>query len=140
MQTFLPYPDFAKSAAALDNRRLGKQRVEVLQILKALSGETEAWQNHPAVKMWCGHEYSLVTYSLVICNEWVKRGYKDTCTDKILSLGSKYFRIPDNIYTSPAFDTQLNLSHQSNLIRKDPTFYGPKFPGIPSDLPYVWPV
>ena len=34
MQTFLPYPDFARSAAVLDRQRLGKQRVEVLQILK----------------------------------------------------------------------------------------------------------
>ena len=36
MQTFLPYPDFARSAQALDMRRLGKQRVEVLQILGTL--------------------------------------------------------------------------------------------------------
>ncbi len=26
MQTFLPYPDFTKSAQCLDNKRLGKQR------------------------------------------------------------------------------------------------------------------
>ena len=37
MQTFLPYPDFAKSAMCLDNKRLGKQRIECLQILKALN-------------------------------------------------------------------------------------------------------
>lgn len=36
MQTFLPYKSFEQSAACLDNKRLGKQRVEVLQILKAL--------------------------------------------------------------------------------------------------------
>ena len=36
MQTFLPYPDFAESAKVLDNKRLGKQRVECLQIMKAL--------------------------------------------------------------------------------------------------------
>jgi len=28
MQTFLPYPDFARSAAVLDRQRLGKQRLE----------------------------------------------------------------------------------------------------------------
>lgn len=28
MQTFLPYPDFKKSAQCLDYRRLGKQRVD----------------------------------------------------------------------------------------------------------------
>ena len=33
MQTFLPFPDFQQSAAVLDRVRLGKQRVEALQIL-----------------------------------------------------------------------------------------------------------
>jgi hypothetical protein len=36
VQTFLPYPDFAASAAALDTL-LGKQRVEALQVLRALT-------------------------------------------------------------------------------------------------------
>ena len=39
MQTFLPYPDFKQSAACLDYRRLGKQRVEGVQILKKILGE-----------------------------------------------------------------------------------------------------
>ena len=38
MQTFLPYPDFKKSASCLDYKRLGKQRVEGLQILNAIQG------------------------------------------------------------------------------------------------------
>lgn len=37
MQTFVPFPDFARSAAVLDDKRLGKQRVEVLQIVRALT-------------------------------------------------------------------------------------------------------
>ena len=40
MQTFLPYPDFKKSASCLDYKRLGKQRVEGLQILNAIQGDT----------------------------------------------------------------------------------------------------
>lgn len=36
MQTFLPYPSFDLCARVLDDKRLGKQRVECLQILKAL--------------------------------------------------------------------------------------------------------
>ena len=39
VNTFLPYPDFVKSAKALDYKRLGKQRVEAWQILRALRGE-----------------------------------------------------------------------------------------------------
>jgi len=37
-------------------------------------------------------------------------------------------------------DAALHRSHQSALLRKDPEFYGPRFPGVPDDLPYVWPV
>jgi len=37
-------------------------------------------------------------------------------------------------------DTALHRSHQSALLRKDPQRYGPSFPGVPDDLPYVWPV
>lgn len=49
MQTFLPFPSFIESARVLDNKRLCKQRVECLQILKALHDPSYGWQNHPAV-------------------------------------------------------------------------------------------
>ena len=60
MQTFLPFSDFEKSAKALDYRRLGKQRIEAYQIWKVLTGQTTAWKNHPAVKMWQGYEQALL--------------------------------------------------------------------------------
>jgi hypothetical protein len=37
-------------------------------------------------------------------------------------------------------DSALHRSHQSALLRKDPELYRPWFPGVPDDLPYVWPV
>ena len=59
MQTFLPYESFAESAKVLDWRRLGKQRVEGMQIIKAITGEKrldgkpyKGWINHPASVMW----------------------------------------------------------------------------------------
>lgn len=36
MQTFLPHKDFSISASILDDKRLGKQRVEALQIYNVL--------------------------------------------------------------------------------------------------------
>ena len=36
MQTFLPYDDFVLSLDCLDYRRLGKQRVESMQLLNAM--------------------------------------------------------------------------------------------------------
>ena len=52
MQTFLPYPDFRASAQVLDRRRLGKQRVEALQVLRGLIVPGYGWRRHPAVRMW----------------------------------------------------------------------------------------
>jgi len=33
MQTFVPYANFSESAKVLDRQRLGKQRVETLQVM-----------------------------------------------------------------------------------------------------------
>jgi len=47
MQTFLPYPDVEASARVLDTKRLGKQRVECLQVLRGLTIPTYGWCHHP---------------------------------------------------------------------------------------------
>jgi hypothetical protein len=83
MQTFLPYPSFSESAKVLDNKRLGKQRVEAYQILRVLCGESTGWQHHPAVKMWKGFEWALWSYGQDICIEWIRRGFKDTVLTKL---------------------------------------------------------
>ena len=44
MQTFLPYPDFIASARVLDSKRLGKQRVEALQVLRGLIRPGYGWR------------------------------------------------------------------------------------------------
>ena len=62
VNTFLPWPDYNKTAKSLDDKRLGKQRVEALQILRANLGLTKGWRNHPAAVMWRGHEGSLIEY------------------------------------------------------------------------------
>ena len=46
VQTFLPDPDFVATARLLDGRRLGKQRVEALQILRALHRQSYGWKAH----------------------------------------------------------------------------------------------
>ena len=139
MQTFLPYPDFSKSAHCLDMKRLGKQRVEVLQILKSLK-EGGGWQNHPAVKMWKGYEEALVLYGEVICDVWTEKGYKDTCLDKIYKIvGVSGLMLPR--FLPPWLGNKnFHRSHKSNLLRKDPEFYGKYGWDVPADLPYVWPV
>ena len=139
MQTFLPYPEFTKSAEVLDYRRLGKQRVEAWQLLNILiSGKTVGgWVNHPATRMWRGSELSLALYGRTICEEWIRRGYNDSLLDRFNKiLGNAPVLIP------PVWlgNSEFHRSHQSNLVRKDSVFYGPKFPGVPSNLPYIWPI
>lgn len=134
MQTFLPYPDFAQSAAVLDRARLGKQRVETLQILKALSDPAYGWQNHPATHMWRGHIPALAAYGLTICTEWTRRGYSDTCADKIRPYAQKCCSAPSWIGQDA-----VHASHRSNLLRKLPSHYS-KFGWTETpDLPYIWP-
>lgn len=137
MQTFLPYKSFAESAACLDNKRLGKQRVEVLQILKALHDPTYGWQNHPAVKMWRGHIPALGLYGIEICNEWFyNREFNDTCALQIAS----YFPCHSQVIMPDWLTDEFCLSHRSNLIRKNPEHYRKFWPDVPDNLPYIWPV
>lgn len=180
MQTFLPEPTFSASAEALDNKRLGKQRSEVVILLKALKqGPTKkvptkeptllpgtlgtgmifrematAWYNHPACQMWRGWEQSLIDYGLLVCIEWTRRGFKDACYDKIMqfadAFGPTLWHKGANWDKSqrgggeftvypPWYNEAFIRAHRSNLIRKDPKFYQPKWPGVPDNLPYVWP-
>ena len=83
MQTFVPYGDFDASARSLDSKRLGKQRVEVIQIVRALTRPGYGWASHPAVLMWRGYEEALGRYGLAMCEVWVERGFGDTCADTI---------------------------------------------------------
>lgn len=137
MQTFLPYSSFEQTAAVLDRQRLGKQRVEALQILSVLSGETSAWSKHPAVLMWAGYEDWLISYGEAICESWIELGYKDTCLTKL-----ENYPIFSDPWKEPPWlgDPDFHRSHQSNLVRKNPNHYRQFFPDVPDDLPYIWPV
>lgn len=150
MQTFLPFYDtdreysamdiYQESAYLLDRARLGKQRVETYQIMRALI-EGKGWINHPATKMWRGHLWSLLEYQRAVCEEWtVERGYNDTCLEKTAQLYFEWSDGHDN-REPPSWlgDRDFHVSHQSNLIRKDPGYYMKYFPGVPDDLPYIWP-
>lgn len=147
MQTFLPLSDFAASAKVLDRQRLGKQRVEVLQLLKALLVSGSGWANHPAAKMWRGYEISLYSYGWHICREWSDRGYQDTCVYKMRrivwdTIGTWVSTLHFADCPKPSWlgNPDFHASHRSNLLRKDPVWYGQFGWTEVSTLPYVWPV
>ena len=75
MQTFLPYESFDKSASVLDWRRLGKQRVEGMQIINAIENPNpQGWKNHPITIMWTPYVTALKHYTNVIIREWLIEG------------------------------------------------------------------
>ena len=137
MQTFMPHKSFRESAECLDMKRLGKQRVEVLILLKSMLGNTptKGWKNHPAREMWRGHENALALYGMVVCEVWLERGYKDTCWGKI---NAYYDKSKPTTMPSWFGMTDLHTSHKSNLIRKNPDHYKQLWPDIPDNIPYVW--
>ena len=133
MQTFLPYPDFAQSMRSLDYKRLGKQRVEAMQLLNCLpENSSSGWRNHPAAKMWRGYDSGLRMYMRAAILEWLDRGYNNTMV------------IPDEEdYELPSWlhkNSLVCVSHQANLVRKDAEFYAPLFPNADPEMPYYWPV
>lgn len=139
MQTFVPFDDPRASAVVLDRARLGKQRVECLQLLNALTGESRGWGNHPAARMWRGYERALTVYGCIVCQVWTERGYRDTCREKMLLIVPDAFDVP--VVWPPWWgQLELQISHRSNLVRKAPEHYRPYFGDVPDDLEYIWPV
>jgi hypothetical protein len=174
MQTFLPYLNFEQALNTLDYRRLGKQRVEGLQLwllnnklnptgefTSWLEGYAErrekpelleprtGWINHPVAVMWRGYEDLLAIYTNTSIKVWIDRGYNSTMetlpTNSVhevmnagLSFDSLGVKIP-NWLTKQPFANSMVLSHRSNLLRKDPEWYGQFRWKAPRDLPYIYP-
>jgi len=116
MQTFLVSSSFEESARCLDYKRLGKQRVESFQLWEILMGLSKGWEFHPALKMWRGYEAALLAYYTAICNEWIKRGYKQI---KLPRLN------PSTDYDLPWWlgDDRLHSSHRAALLDKNFEYY-----------------
>ncbi len=136
MQTFLPYPDFKKSAACLDNRRLNKQILEAKTIYDIITGNStsKAWIHHPAVLMWKGYQDALALYYNACLDEWKINRKKNHSYEKIHIVDESHVKMPHWLG-----DERLHSSHRSNLLRKDEWYdqFGWKESW---DLPYFWPV
>lgn len=138
MQTFLPFPDFDVSAQALDRSRIGKQRIENMTIMKALLAGG-GYNHHPVTLQWAGYEPALMLYQFAICDDWTdRRGYKDTCLGKTLTVFYEAGFTPDDLVNPPMppwlGDERYHQSHRENLLHKDYEYYAPLFPDdAPSD-------
>lgn len=163
MQTFVPLTSsFEDIARTLDRARLNKQALEGWQILMTLleldpRGEhrtPKGWVNHPAVKMWRGHEVTLYLYIQAMVAEWKRRGYKSTIGDKakatintaisigLLDIGGS---TPPKWLSNAETFKQVAASHRLALLSKDYEWYSqfgwPEDKGTrPDTYEYVWPV
>jgi hypothetical protein len=157
MQTFLPFPDIRASAAVLDRQRLGKQRVEGMQILQALSAPRDSknvgWLKHPATQMWKQHKAGLVYYTYCMCNEWKRRGYDDSVTSFLFAMFKSEYDIAAYYYrhevewdemqrygTLPNwFGGRIHETHRAALLAKDFAHYS-KFGWQETPIiAYYWP-
>ena len=141
VQTFLPWPDPDETARSLDQARLGKQRVEALQVLRAVTLPGYGWQSHPAIAMWRGHLAALTSYSLAVTDEWLAQGHADTVRPQIAEFAPEVDGIPFASLELPPWlgDEAVHRSHRSKLVQKQPDWYRARFPDVPDDLDYVWP-
>ena len=118
----------------LDSKRLGKQRVEALQIYNIVSGNrtTGGWVNHPAVKMWLGFPDALANYHNCIIEEWIERGFNNNM--EMIEFNPD-FKLPSWID-----DDRFHSSHKANLLRKNPDFYQKYGWDEDPNKPYFWPI
>lgn len=138
MQTFLPYADFEKTVKCLDYRRLGKERLEAMQIHKIITGTVEpgkngriAWLSHPCVKMWRGYENALATYHNFCIYEWIDRGYKNTM--EVIHY--------DGTMKCPPWigDERFHSSHRQTLLFKNFEWYSQFGWNEKPKYEYFWP-
>lgn len=162
MQTFITVAtrDYREIAKTLDNKRLNKQALEAWQILMTLTEldpkgdyrKPRGWVNHPAVRMWRGHENALYMYLLDMVDEWKSRGFKSTIAEKAQSTMQVAWEnhLVGHDANPPAWFTKKNLdvitsTHRQALLVKDYSWYSqfhwPEDTGIePKEYEYVWPV
>ena len=138
MQTFLPYPDFKKSLESLDNKRLGKQRVETYQLIAGLEGRltltgkaySKSRINHPISQMFRDNIPALKQYLNDSIDVWVARGKNNTMKKEVIT---------EEIVMPVWFgDPDFHTSHRANLLRKDAVYYGAHGWTDNSELPYRW--
>ena len=138
MQTFLPYKSFKKSAETLDYQRLGKQRVEAMQIINVIEGNPrkdgqpyKGWLKHPCVIMWSNFAPALKLYHNIFIEEWIQRGYKNNMA---------LYDLSEIQITYPYWlgEEQFHLSHRANLLRKNKDYYKKYKWNVDSTAGYVW--
>lgn len=77
----------------------------------------------------------MLSYGLAVCEEWTRRGYKDTCAEKMRELVGA--ESPD----LPAWlgDESFHAAHRAALKAKNPAWYGQWGWTEEAKIAYIWP-
>ncbi|KAI8329803.1 hypothetical protein BC941DRAFT_441941 [Chlamydoabsidia padenii] len=141
VNNFIISPKFSETAKILDNKRLGKQRVETFQIINILDRKNKkskkrvGFINHPAVKSWEGHSEALKQYCNAMLEEWENRGFQNNM---------KYYPVSATVeYPKWIYCDKIHMSHKARLVQKDFQHYSPLFPEVLGTeymkRGYIWP-
>lgn len=147
VNTFLPYPDFRRSAQTLDTIRLNKQINEARNILKALRARRNkdknirvGYMHHPATLMWEGYEDALITYIGECVYESLYRRWGRELEIIVKVLPLTYLK--NHNLLPPWFgNEEFHKRHRSKLHHKNPKLY--PFEGMElfplQENFYIWP-
>lgn len=139
MQTFLPLPDYHSGHRCLDKSRLGNQVWR--EGLTLIRGK---WPNHPANRMWRGHEYHLGLYLIAGIDVLYERGklYSEV-ESKILAEMKKFKNTGPPKWLG---DDRIHSSHRRALLFKNYEWYkqfnwkeSPDVPNEKGKFNYFWP-
>lgn len=143
VNTFIIVPDIYQTAKMLDDKRLGKQRLEAKQLIDVLERYDQTmvleggWSTHPATRSWVGYTNALKAYFNIMVEEWISRGNNNTMS--MYPVDHRLFRIVPCSFDGKTakfegnFDQYcypywisfppLYMSHQASLCRKFPEYY-----------------
>lgn len=148
MITWLPYQNYRKVARILDSHRITNQ-IKTNYVLMKLSfqltvapEEPARFYSHPAFQMWHPYQLSLLKYQVAMCEEQIKRGKTVAMLPRTYELVDQYLRLGGELSQGrPKWlgMKALHISHQSNLVHKDPERYRKYFPDVPDHFEYFWP-
>ena len=109
-------------------------------ILEILLGKDSRWKHHPVVAMWRGFESALAAYGDIMCQEWIKRGYRDSTkpffVKELDKLEPPYFDVPSPRWMG---NVRLHASHRAALLAKNPEWYGAWGWTEEPKIEYYWP-
>lgn len=133
MQTFLPYDDVVKTMKCLDYQRLGKQRVEAMQIMKALKQGPKVIRCYDPKQLPAGRKYihiynyfpdKLSKYEKYVKTPWFNHPATKMWRDNLDALAYYHNACIDEWIARGYNNNMLHIKHKKKF--KMPSWFGNK--------------